>query len=1056
MADVTVDTVAVEVEANAREANESLKVLESRLNSLGRAFSAIKFGVVIKGLEQIGKVGFKAMSAMGDYIETLNLFRSTMGASTQAAEKFIDKAEKVLGLDPGMMMNSVAMLQTLAEGFGLSNDEAYLMSKNLTQLAADMSSFMNISFESALTKIKSGFSGEVRAMRSMGVALDRATLQQTMYKLGIDQTYASLTRAQKTELIYYQMMTSTTKMQGDLARTLISPQNALRILGQEFAMAGRAIGSIFIPLALKVIPIVRAVTQIIKEAAQSLASLFGFKIADYESDISDIGSLLGGVSDDIDGVGSSAGKAAKELQKMLMPFDELNNISLEKPSASSAGGTGTGGIGGGGSLGIQLPEYDMFTNALTTNVEKIKEQIKSFLPIITAVGAAVTTVWLAWKGLKIAGSITNLIKSLKTGTTYTRGFTDVISALVGGGKKAKIGFKDLAFAVGRVAVGIAGLGIGIIGIIDNWKLMDTAVRKGEMDWKKFALTLGETTVGFGLLGLAIGGPVGAALGAAAGLLAGVVTQLIAMKKVQKEVTLNNFYGNLTISTDEWTNALRDNNSELTAYMQGFTQYKEGISEFSTGFNNAATSMRNYISKFSTGVFQITDVDFEKIKSANEELGDNAVAVVQNSTERSIEVLSDYYRKNDGIIDESERANLQKIKENGEKEIAEINYIKARDAEIIQNAANERRGFTEEEARELDEHYKRLTEITEKHLGTLEGKIQLYQQKILDSQKSNDSDRLNLSRESYQNLAQAIDEYTEEAEKAMEAHYVELYNALLDNNWTEEQARNEAYRIYLEEEKETNAKIEEMRDTVTADLIDSYHEMENQNTESAKIIRDDLENVLKDFKFKDEDFKTASKLTAEQSGMLFHQKFTMYGKTSTGDLIEFNSTDVIAKGERTGWDLIRGIERYQISTGEMIEVDYNQMERIGLSMARSIQRGINYFGNFSFGINAGHGGNYGGGRAEGGFVDTGEFFLAREAGPELVGKIGNKTAVANNDQITQGIAAATYNAFVRAMSEIGGAGNQPVPVVVNVGNRKIYEGYAEYKDEMNQMYGVNIG
>lgn len=109
-----------------------------------------------------------------------------------------------------------------------------------------------------------------------------------------------------------------------------------------------------------------------------------------------------------------------------------------------------------------------------------------------------------------------------------------------------------------------------------------------------------------------------------------------------------------------------------------------------------------------------------------------------------------------------------------------------------------------------------------------------------------------------------------------------------------------------------------------------------------------------------------------------------------------------------------------------------------------------------GINAGHGEDYGGGRAEGGFVSTGQFFLAREAGPELVGQIGNRTAVANNDQITQGIAAATYNAFVRAMSEIGGAGNQPVPVVVNVGNRKIYEGYAEYKDEMNQMYGVNIG
>lgn len=942
MPDITMDTVGIEIAASARDANESLKILENRLNSLGKAFSVIKFGVIIKGLEQIGKVGFKAMSAMGDYIETLNLFRSTMGASTQAAEKFIDKAEKVLGLDPGMMMNSVAMLQTLAEGFGLSNDEAYLMSKNLTQLAADMSSFMNISFESALTKIKSGFSGEVRAMRSMGVALDRATLQQTMYKLGIDQTYASLTRAQKTELIYYQMMTSTTKMQGDLARTLISPQNALRILGQEFAMAGRAIGSIFIPLALKIIPVIRAVTQIIKEAAQSLASLFGFNIADYESDISDIGSLLGGVGADIDDVGSSAGKAAKELQKMLMPFDELNNISLEKPSASGAGGAGGGGIGGGGSLGIPLPQYDMFTNALTSNVQKIKEKIESILPVIKAIGTAVATVWGAWKLLNIAGSLVNFINTLKTGTTYTRGFTDVINALTGGGKRAKLEFKDLLFAIGRIAVGISGLVIGIKGLVDNWNVMTKWVKEGTVKWQDYAIALGETTIGFGLLGAAIGGPAGAFLGAAVGLLAGAVTQLMALKKAQKEVALDNFYGNLTISTDEWTNALRDNNSELTAYMQGFTQYKEGISEFSTGFDNAAISMSNYISKFSTGVFQITDTDFEKIKMANEELGDNAVAVVQNSTERSIEVLSEYYRQNDGIIDENEQANLQKIKDNGDLEVAEIESIKARDTEIWTNAYNENRSINEEERKELSAHYDRMKEIANEKLATLEGSIQLYQQKILDSQKQYGNNSVNMSRESYENLAKAIDDYTGESKKALETYYIETYNALIKAGEDEETARNDAYEAYLLEEEKTNAKIEEMRGTVTENLINSYHDMESQNTESAKIIRNDLENVLKDFKFKDEDFKTASKLTAEESGMLFHEKFTMYGKTSTGDLIEFNSADIVAKGEKTGWDLVRGVEKYKISTGEIVEVDYGQMESIGRSMARSIQRGMNHF------------------------------------------------------------------------------------------------------------------
>ena len=50
-------------------------------------------------------------------------------------------------------------------------------------------------------------------------------------------------------------------------------------------------------------------------------------------------------------------------------------------------------------------------------------------------------------------------------------------------------------------------------------------------------------------------------------------------------------------------------------------------------------------------------------------------------------------------------------------------------------------------------------------------------------------------------------------------------------------------------------------------------------------------------------------------------------------------------------------------------------------------------------------------ASGGFPEMGELFMAREAGPELVGRIGNKTAVANNEQIIEGVANGVYNAIV---------------------------------------------
>lgn len=64
-------------------------------------------------------------------------------------------------------------------------------------------------------------------------------------------------------------------------------------------------------------------------------------------------------------------------------------------------------------------------------------------------------------------------------------------------------------------------------------------------------------------------------------------------------------------------------------------------------------------------------------------------------------------------------------------------------------------------------------------------------------------------------------------------------------------------------------------------------------------------------------------------------------------------------------------------------------------------------------------------ASGGFVDTGEMFIAREAGPEMVGRIGNKTAVANNDQITTAI----YNAVKSAFGSTSG-GSTPVVLKIN--------------------------
>jgi hypothetical protein len=55
-------------------------------------------------------------------------------------------------------------------------------------------------------------------------------------------------------------------------------------------------------------------------------------------------------------------------------------------------------------------------------------------------------------------------------------------------------------------------------------------------------------------------------------------------------------------------------------------------------------------------------------------------------------------------------------------------------------------------------------------------------------------------------------------------------------------------------------------------------------------------------------------------------------------------------------------------------------------------------------------------AGGGLPNQGQMFVAREAGPELVGTIGGNTAVMNNDQIVASVSAGVYQAVVAAMSQ----------------------------------------
>lgn len=109
-----------------------------------------------------------------------------------------------------------------------------------------------------MQKVQSGIAGELEPLRRLGYALDKATLQQIALNNGITQNIDSMTQAQRSQLRYIAILQQSSNVMGDMARTVVSPANAMRIMKQQLAQFERALGNIISIFATKLIPYVQA------------------------------------------------------------------------------------------------------------------------------------------------------------------------------------------------------------------------------------------------------------------------------------------------------------------------------------------------------------------------------------------------------------------------------------------------------------------------------------------------------------------------------------------------------------------------------------------------------------------------------------------------------------------------------------------------------------------------------------------------------------------------------------------------------------------------------
>lgn len=459
--------------------NSTVRRATTHTGLFGKALGGLKFAVVWQMARRVGSMLGTVITESNEYQENMNLFTVAMGEYAESALEYGETVSEVLGIDLSDWIRNQGVFNTLLTGFGDTADRAALMSKNLTQLGYDLSSFFNISVEDSMQKLQSGISGELEPLRRLGYDLSQARLEAVALSLGIDKSVSSMTQAEKAELRYYAIMTQVTTAQGDLARTLEAPANQLRILKAQVEMAGRAIGNIFIPALNAILPYGIAVVQIIREIANAIASLFGFQMTEVDySGITSAGVGAGELADNLD----DAAGAAKKLKQYTAGFDELNVFSPDTASGSGVG------AGGGSGFEFALPEYDFLGNAVTNRVDEIKKMLENTLVDITvmvsgfslAVGAILVltganiplglglmaagavglaaTIGLNWNGMS-----EQLANTLALITGVVGGFMLALGAI-------------MAFSGANVPLGIALMALGAVSLataaVVNWHSSD--------------------------------------------------------------------------------------------------------------------------------------------------------------------------------------------------------------------------------------------------------------------------------------------------------------------------------------------------------------------------------------------------------------------------------------------------------------------------------------------------------------------------------------------------------------------------------------------------------
>ncbi|WP_054939066.1 hypothetical protein [Paenibacillus ihuae] len=395
MAGSSAGRIDLDLELNYGAFQRQLNGIANTANGMvGSAFKGLG-GIIagafaIKGLVDFGR---EAINLASDLQEVQNVVDVTFGAMAQDINNWSSSLIDSFGLSELAGKKYASTMGAMLKSSGLTGAQMEGMSKNLTELSADMASFYNLSNQMSFEKVFSGMTGETEPLKQLGINMSVANMEAFALSQGIDKAWLSMTQAEQTMLRYNYLMQVTADAQGDFARTSNSWANQVKVMGEQWKIFQGTMGAGFINILT---PVVRGLNWLIAKLQIAAAYFKAFTELIFGNAMgggsTEATGAISGVGDAAAGAGGSLGdmgeaatdagkktkKAGKDVKGSLAGFDQLNTLAKSTADAASEAGDAAAGLGGlGAGIGGGFGDLDLGKPDI--NIDPVKEKVKGFV-----------------------------------------------------------------------------------------------------------------------------------------------------------------------------------------------------------------------------------------------------------------------------------------------------------------------------------------------------------------------------------------------------------------------------------------------------------------------------------------------------------------------------------------------------------------------------------------------------------------------------------------------------------------------------------------------------